>query len=60
VLNRLRLARDGHGRACLRRRYGFEFSDDGGNRLSGEVELLGAYPVALRLTLGDHTLHQIQ
>ena len=60
VLNRLRLARDPAGHACWRRRYGFEFSDDGGTRRAGEVELLGARPVALRLALADHTLHQLQ
>jgi hypothetical protein len=60
VLSRLRLARDGNGRACWRRRYDFEFSDDGGTRRSGDVELLGTRPVALHLSLGDYNLHEIQ
>lgn len=60
ALSRLRLARDGRGRACWRRRYDFEFSDDGGTRRHGEVELVGARPVALQLQLADHNLHEIQ
>jgi hypothetical protein len=60
ALSRLRLARDGSGRACYRRRYDFEFSDDGGTRRHGEVELLGTRPVALQLSLGDYNLHEIQ
>ena len=37
----LKLARDGDGRVCLRRIYGFEFSDTGNNRRNGSVIMLG-------------------
>jgi hypothetical protein len=59
VLNRLRPARCPGGQACWRRRYGFEFSDEDGNRRAGEVELLGYRPVATRLSLGSHDLHEL-
>lgn len=41
VLRSMRPARDGDGRLCLRRIYGFEFSDTGDNRRQGSVALLG-------------------
>ena len=42
MLVSLRLARDGGGRAVLRRVYQFEFSDTGDNRLAGAVTLAGS------------------
>jgi len=39
---KLRLARDGDGRLCLRRTYTFEFSDTGNNRRHGAIVMLGA------------------
>ena len=59
VLNRLRPARCPGGQACWRRRYAFEFSDDGGSRWPGELELLGFRPIATRLSLGAHDLHEL-
>lgn len=41
VLRRVRFDRDDHGRLRLRRTYGFEYSDTGDNRRTGQVELLG-------------------
>ena len=38
---KLRLARDGEGRLCLRRSYSFEFSDTGDNRRHGAIVMLG-------------------
>ena len=38
---KLRLARDGEGRLCLRRTYSFEFSDTGDNRRHGAIVMLG-------------------
>lgn len=40
-LVRLRLGRDRDQRVKLLRNYAFEFSDDGDNRIRGEVHLLG-------------------
>lgn len=37
----LGFARDDYGRAALRRTYGFEFSDNGNNRRSGSIVMLG-------------------
>ena len=39
---RLRIARDADGRAALRRTYCFEFSEDGTNRRTGTVVMLGS------------------
>lgn len=41
MTERLRVARDGNGRFCLRRVYRFEFSDTGNNRRPGSVVMLG-------------------
>jgi hypothetical protein len=38
---RVRIARDGQGRATLRRTYRFEFSEDGANRRAGSIVMLG-------------------
>jgi hypothetical protein len=41
AIRSLRLARDDEGRLRLRRVYAFEYSDNGDNRRSGSVTLLG-------------------
>ena len=41
MTERVRIARDGNGRLCLRRVYRFEFSDTGNNRRPGSVVMLG-------------------
>lgn len=46
---RTRLARDAAGHARLRRTYLFDFSDDGVNRRSGSVVMLGADLESLQL-----------
>lgn len=57
ALTRLRLRRDANGTVKPFRCYGFEFSVDGGERRTGEVDLLGARPAGVRLDL-DYTLHE--
>ena len=57
ALSRLRLRRDGGGTVKPFRTYGFEFSIEGGERRTGEVDLLGARPAGVRLDL-DYTLHE--
>lgn len=49
ALQRLRLARDEEGRLRFWRRYTFEYSDTGNNRLDGAVVLLGAEVLSLNL-----------
>ncbi len=41
AIRSLRLVRDDDGRLCLRRVYGFEYSDTGDNRRQGSVTLVG-------------------
>lgn len=41
--------RDPNGRLAILRRYRFEFSDTGNNRLSGAIVLLGAVPERVHL-----------
>jgi hypothetical protein len=54
----VRLKRDGSGRVRLMRRYGFEFSDDGEHRRSGELTLLGQRLLASRLEVEESTLYE--
>ena len=49
TLERVRLARDPLGRACLRRTYGFEYTFDGERRLTGLLVLRGRGIELLRL-----------
>ena len=51
----VRLARDEHGRAALRRIYRFEFSDDGHNRRIGRVTLAG--PADASVYLEPYLIH---
>ena len=48
---RTRVARDGEGRAALRRVFVFEFSEDGFGRRAGSVTMLGAQVEAVQLDL---------
>ncbi len=57
VLVKLRLGRDASGRVGWRRRFRFEFSNEGDNRSSGEVELLGRRVTALHLEMDGATLY---
>lgn len=57
ALIRLRLGRDTSGRVGWRRRYRFEFSNEGDNRSSGELELLGRRVTALHMEMGPFVLH---
>jgi hypothetical protein len=57
ALARIRLRRDENGRVKPFRTYGFEFSVNGGERRTGEVDLIGARPAGVRLDL-DYTLHE--
>lgn len=49
AMTRLRLARDGHGRVRLRRRYRFEFSSAGTDRWRGYVDLLGLATIGVEM-----------
>lgn len=49
---RLRTGRDSYGRVVLRRRYRFEFSQDGEDRSNGEIELLGRKISLIHLDMG--------
>jgi hypothetical protein len=60
AMTRVRPARDRAGQPCWRRWYQFEFTEDGGSRRNGELEMLGLRTLSLRLNLSDHTLHQLQ
>jgi hypothetical protein len=55
ALTGVRLGRDLHGRPCLLRRYGFEFSQDGQHRYSGRVFLHGARLMNCQFDLPDGT-----
>ncbi|MEW6646215.1 MAG: DUF3301 domain-containing protein [Pseudomonadota bacterium] len=59
ALVRLRLGRDPSGRVGWRRRFRFEFSNEGDNRSSGEVELLGRQVTALHMEMGPFVLHEM-
>lgn len=58
ALVKLRLGRDVTGHVGWRRRFRFEFSNEGDNRSSGEVELLGRRVTALHLEMGPFVLHE--
>lgn len=60
ALVRLRLGRDGSGHVGWRRRFRFEFSNEGDNRSSGEVELLGRQVTAMHLEMGPFVLHDME
>lgn len=49
TLERIRLARDAAGRACLRRTYGFEYTYDGDRRLVGTLLMRGRTLELIRL-----------
>lgn len=51
ALARTRLARDGAGRVRLARRFTFEYGTAPGERGRGYIDMLGAVPVALELTV---------
>jgi hypothetical protein len=57
----LSLARDDDGRLCLRRAYGFDFSDTGNNRRRGSLVMLGDEVLVVntgpRLVAISPTLH---
>lgn len=57
----LSLARDDDGRLCLRRAYGFDFSDTGNNRRRGSLVMLGDEVLVVntgpRLVSVSPTLH---
>lgn len=59
ALVRLRLGRDASGHVGWRRRFRFEFSDEGDNRRCGEVELLGRQVTMLYLEMGPFVLHEV-
>lgn len=48
ALRQVRLARDLDGHARLRRRYHFEYTENGNERLQGEVVLLGGHVESVR------------
>ena len=52
----IRIARDADGRVKLQRSYEFEFSDDGNNRRSGSVVLLGSTVVLFNVGIRDAQL----
>lgn len=58
---RISLGRDSDGVMCLRRVYGFEYSDTGNDRRSGSIVLLGSRVLVINLnlpeTLEPKTLH---
>ncbi|MDP1645258.1 MAG: DUF3301 domain-containing protein [Sulfuritalea sp.] len=60
-ISSLGLGRDDNGRLLLRRVYGFDYSDNGDNRRSGSVVMLGqrvlVVNVGLRLVASNPTLH---
>lgn len=58
ALIKLRLGRDPYGHLGWRRRFRFEFSNEGDNRSSGEVELLGRQVTTLHLEMGPFVLHE--
>jgi hypothetical protein len=57
----LSLARDDNGRLCLRRAYGFDYSDTGDNRRRGSLVMLGEEVLVIntgpRLVVASPTLH---
>ena len=57
----IRPARDDYGRLRLKRRYDFEFSDTGANRLKGRIVMLGGRVLQLELqprpSSTIHTFH---
>lgn len=59
ALVRLRLGRNVAGHVGWRRRFRFEFSNEGDNRSSGEVELLGRQVTALHMAMGPFVLHEV-
>lgn len=53
ALDRLRLLRDGHGRWNIERRYRFEVSREGHERLPAELRMLGTILTGYELPPGD-------
>ena len=51
AIARLRFARDGEGALCIRRTYGFEYSDTGNDRHSGSVVMLGSRVLVINIRL---------
>ena len=51
AISGLRPARNEEGRIKLQRAYDFEYSDNGNNRLTGSVVLLGHHVVTLNVGL---------
>lgn len=56
AIRSLGLARDGDGKVCLVRKYGFEFSDTGENRRSGWLVLRGQEIEALHLQTSPYPI----
>ncbi len=59
ALERLRFARAPWGGITLRRRYGFEFTDDAERRHRGVVEVVGRRVVALHLQRPEGVVHEV-
>lgn len=61
AISSVALARDDEGRLCLRRVYGFDYSDTGDNRRRGSLVMLGASVLLVntgpRLVEAGPTLH---
>lgn len=51
AIARLRFARDGDGVLRIQRMYGFEYSDTGNDRHSGDVVMLGSRVVVINIKL---------
>lgn len=54
ALERLRPRRDQHGRWCIERRYRFEVSREGHERLPADLHMVGTQLVGYRLPPEDH------
>ncbi|MCC7081071.1 MAG: DUF3301 domain-containing protein [Burkholderiales bacterium] len=52
AIQSVRPARDSEGAVCLRRLYGFEYSDTGERRYPGHIVMLGAEVVVVRIGAG--------
>ena len=55
-MNRVSMSRDDDGRWRLWRHYRFEYSDDGDNRLGGELVLLGPRLIRIALETFNNTI----
>jgi Protein of unknown function (DUF3301) len=58
AMQSLWIVRNGEGRVCLRRVYGFEYSDTGHNRRKGSITMIGSEVSSL--SIDSHTLHDGQ